>query len=100
MWRVPQKTTVQQDNPYVSLRHISVALPGSTVEERRDFLLTMSLAALAARAADWASMAFARTAVSTLKQYGKRYNKDVYEEGYEVLGDIRSSITICCNRRL
>jgi hypothetical protein len=42
-----------------------VMLPGSTVDERSDFLRTMSLAALAASAADWASIAFAHTAVST-----------------------------------
>lgn len=42
-----------------------VMLPGSTVDERSDFLRTMSLAALAASAADWASIALAHTAVST-----------------------------------
>ena len=40
-------------------------LPGSTVDDKRDFLRTMSLAALAASAADCASMAFAHTAVRT-----------------------------------
>ena len=43
----------------------AIRSPGSTVEERRDFLLTMSLAALAASAADCASMALAHTADST-----------------------------------
>ena len=40
-------------------------LPGSTVDDKRDFLRTMSLAALAASAADCASIAFAHTAVRT-----------------------------------
>ena len=43
-------------------------LPGSTVDERRDFLRTISLAAFAASAADWASIALAHTAVSTCRR--------------------------------